>query len=103
MGVSISWKKRAHIMFHFVIDRLPAGLQRAVLVGGHVMALVFFFYMVTYGFRETVRLAPSIFEVLNISEAWSQLPVPLSGIFMFVHTLDRILQAIQPDDQPTGT
>lgn len=100
MGVSIAWKNRSHIMFHFVIDRLPSGLRQVVLLSGHVTALVFFIYMVVYGLGETVRLWPSIFEVLHISEAWAQLPVPLSGLFMGVHTLDRILEDIQPVEKP---
>ena len=100
MGVSIAWKKHSHIMFHFVIDRLPSDLQRLMLLVGHAAALVFFLYIVIYGFRESVRLAPSHFEVLNISENWSQLPVPLSSFFMAVHTLDRILQEIQPVEMP---
>ena len=100
MGVSISWKKRSHIMFHFVIDRLPPGINRLVLLAGHLAALVFFLYVVIYGLRETVRLAPSYFVVLNISENWSQMPVPLSSIFMAVHSLDRILEEIQRTDKP---
>ncbi len=92
IGVSISWKNRAHIMFSFILDRLPKSLNIPVSLGGHVVALIFFIYMTLVGFREFVALAPNHFEVLEISENWSQLPIPISGALMIVHTLDQLLQ-----------
>jgi TRAP-type C4-dicarboxylate transport system permease small subunit len=101
MGVSISWKNRAHIMFHFVLDRIPDRLDLPVKLIGHGFALVFFVYVAVYGFRETVRLAPSYFAVLDISENWSQMPVPICGIIMCVHTIDQIFQEILSAADPS--
>jgi TRAP-type C4-dicarboxylate transport system permease small subunit len=91
-GVSISWKNRMHIVFSFIVERLPKWLNLPVAMTGHISALVFFIYVVGVGFQEFVALEPNHFEVLEISENWSQLPIPISGALMIVHTLDQLLQ-----------
>ena len=103
MGISISWKDRSHIMFHFVIERLSPALQGFVLQFGYAAALVFFVYVVIYGFQDSIRLAPSYFEVLGVSENWSQIPVPFSGFIMAVHTIDRIFQQLLANDDIVGS
>jgi TRAP-type C4-dicarboxylate transport system permease small subunit len=70
-----------------LVERLPAGAQRAVRVFNHVLLLSFFGFMVWFGTRFAIDAWDSPSPVLRMPQTWLYGPVALCSALMAVRYL----------------
>ncbi len=94
ISFSIALKRKAHIEFHFLVDMLPPKMRQVFSLISAILCLCFFVYVTVEGFNQFQASSNATFIVLDMSKKWQVLPLPLSGIFMFLHSLAAMVQKI---------
>jgi len=90
MGISIGYKAGSHIQFVILFDRLPPRVQRVLAFVCQGIGLAFFVFMTVYGFQFFLFSRNYFMPTIDISQQWKFLCVPISGVFMAIHTLELI-------------
>ena len=86
-GAAACVKYRLHPAIDVLVERLPAGAQRAVRVFNHVLLLSFFGFMVWFGTRFAIDTWDSPSPVLRMPQTWLYGPVALCSALMAVRYL----------------
>lgn len=94
ISFSIALKRHAHIEFRFLTDRLPSRIREVVALFSHLICFCFFVYVAVEGFYHFQASADSKFIVLDMSKKWQVLPLPLTGVFMTLHSLAILVKKI---------
>jgi TRAP-type C4-dicarboxylate transport system permease small subunit len=95
LAISIGFKQGVHIEFGFFLDRLPQKQRLLCNVVSHFISVLFFVYMIYYGIEQYISMAIVQFLVIELSKKWFALVVPISGVIMFFHGLDNLLENIK--------
>ncbi|MBW1700144.1 MAG: TRAP transporter small permease [Deltaproteobacteria bacterium] len=90
MGISIAYKTGSHVQFIFLFNKLGTKIQRYLACACQFLALLFFVFMVIYGFKFFAFSKNYMMPTIEISQQWKFLCVPISGIILFIHTLELI-------------
>lgn len=94
LGAYVALRKGAHLAVTGLVDRLPSFPRGLVIVAGHVLVAVF---LVTLIVSSSDLISRSITfgtrsPVLQISIAWSYLPLVISAALMLLHVIDRSIK-----------
>ena len=92
ISFSIALKASSHIEFSFVTDRLPHAIRGYVALFGYLVCICFFVYVTVEGFQHFQGSANAKFLVLDLSKQWYVLPLPLTGLFMTLHSVAMLLE-----------
>ncbi|MGI9433879.1 MAG: TRAP transporter small permease [Geminicoccaceae bacterium] len=84
LAISCGIARREHIGFRLVLDRFPAGLQRAFLIAFDVVAFAFFGFLFVYGIGMTGTGAKQFAMIFGMSMAIPYASVPASALLACV-------------------
>ncbi len=100
VGATLAVRDKTHINVDFVLALLPAGLARAVRLGGSVLVAVFLCYMTWQGI-EFVRLTGvQMTPVLQIPFRHLYLIIPVSGALMLLYLILGTLDELRSGKAP---
>lgn len=85
MGMAIAYRNHSHIVFPFMVDRLPEKLRQVIVLTGRFATLAFFVFLVWGGSLFFDQIAVKMMPVLGISESWAALALPVSTAAMAIH------------------
>jgi len=94
MGISIAFKTGSHIQFIFLFNAVNPKLQRVVSFSCQLLSVVFFLFIVIYGFRFFSFSRNYMMPTIEISQQWKFLCVPLSGLIMLFHSLELVFGSL---------
>ncbi len=88
LAASLTYRKRAHIGFTLLYEKMPLGLQRWVTVLIHTNILAF----LSIVFYQSISISKLLWQtdlpMLQISQSWFYLPLPLVSMIMIFYTLE---------------
>lgn len=100
LGISAGVKRGVHVRVVAFVSLLPATLRGLTIYLVHGSILVFALLMVWQGWGLTVRMLPTTFPTLGISQAWLYAVLPVSGALMALHAFSGILSREPVDFAP---
>jgi len=92
VGTAVAFKRGSHIAVTMLVERFPAGGQRALAVGVHLVGIAFFLVMAVYGFLLMRTEARQISPAMEIPMFWIYAVFPLIGGLVILHLVAGIAQ-----------
>jgi TRAP-type C4-dicarboxylate transport system permease small subunit len=91
LGASLAVDLLAHFNVDIFIHHFPPKLAKAVLYLVWLIMLWFTAFLVYKGTILTKLNVVQTMDVLPLSMAWAYASIPVSAVFMFIHTMDKLL------------
>lgn len=101
LGISAGVKRGVHVRVVAFVSVLPAALRGLTVYLVHGSILVFALLMVWQGWGLTMRMIPTTFPTLGVSQAWLYAVLPVSGALMALHAFSGLLSREPVDLHPT--
>jgi TRAP-type transport system small permease protein len=95
VGAGVAFKRGSHIAVTFVVQRLPAGSQKALAVLVHLLGIVFFVVIAFYGFLLMKAESHQTSPALMIPMVWVYMIFPVLGGVIILHLLAGIGQTLK--------
>ena len=93
-GAAVAVKRRQHLGFTLILDKMPKKLRWIVETGITVAVVIFMIVMVYYGIlvcQNQLRYH-SVTAALRISTAWAGASIPSSGVFIILRTIEMYIK-----------
>lgn len=91
LAASLTYRKRAHIGFSLLFEKMPLLMQRCVTVLIHGCILIF----LSIVFYQSILISKLLWQtdlpMLQISQSWFYLPLPLVSMIMMFYTLEFLI------------
>jgi len=91
LGISAGVKRGVHVRVVAFVALLPTAMRGLTVYLVHGSILVFACLMVWQGWGLTMRMIPTTFPTLGVSQAWLYAVLPVSGSLMALHALSGLL------------
>lgn len=94
LGVAAALRRNEHLVVDFFQRRMPRRLQKAVVLGIHLVSLPFFAMLLVYGLQ-VARVRMRIpFDTWQFPTGWAYMAVPVAAAILIVFTLERLASTI---------
>jgi len=93
LAASLAYYQKAHISISFFSDLLPTSWLKATNIFGYGAQLLFFFVILIKSIEVVQVLWYTDLPMLNITQGWLYLPVPVAMFFMSLFCLEFFLDA----------
>ncbi|MDP2838503.1 MAG: TRAP transporter small permease [Syntrophales bacterium] len=95
VGAAVAFKRGSHIAVTFIVQRLPAGSQKALAVLVHLLGIGFFGVIVCYGAILMKVESHQTSPAMMIPMVWVYLIFPILGGVIILHLLAAIGQTLK--------
>lgn len=90
-AAALAYRRRAHVAIGFFFDLLMKRLQQVVIILLCALILLFLTVLIHQSIQVILLLWPSRLPMLQISQAWFYLPLPITALVMILFTLELFL------------
>lgn len=91
LGSALAVRTSEHITVD-LIDKLPALLQKIIIIAGQLAVIVFLVLLTYYGYQHSLNSMNQIIPSLNLPKGYVYLVVPFSGILMIYYMLRNLVK-----------
>ena len=98
LAVALGYRRRGHVAFTLLFDRLSQVVQRRVTLLTYVILLAFLVVVFYQAVLICRLLWPTVLPILGISQAWLYVPVPVMCLLGIAYTLEFIVELPRPGD-----
>ncbi len=95
LAAALTYRRGAHVSITYIFDKFPKRLQRGITVLLHVLILVFMAIVFYQSIIVTRLLWPSRLPMLQISQSWFYIPVPIIAMIIISYTLEFLFRDLQ--------
>jgi len=88
LAAALTYRKKAHVQIEFIYTKLPSALRKVILVALHFLILAFWVMILYQSIVVTVLLWPSRLPMLQISQSWFYVPLPLISLILICYTME---------------
>lgn len=100
LGISAGVKRGVHVRVVAFVSLLPAAVRNHIVYLVHGSILAFALLMVWQGWGLTLRMLPTTFPTLGVSQAWLYAVLPVSGTLMALHAFCGLISREPVDLAP---
>ncbi|MBN1481625.1 TRAP transporter small permease [candidate division KSB1 bacterium] len=91
LAAALAYRRKAHISITFIFEKFPHFLQKYVTLFLHILILLFLVIVFHQSVIVTVLLWPSRLPMLQITQSWFYLPVPIFSLILIFYTLEFLV------------
>ncbi len=95
VGAAVAFKRGSHIAVTFIVQRLPAGGQKAMAILVHLLGIGFFAVIAFYGILLMKAESHQTSPAMMIPMVWVYLIFPVLGGVIILHLLAAIGQTLK--------
>ena len=95
LSVPVAFKSKQHIMLGILADRITGMPKHLLILFLHLCSLLFFVFMVVYGYSNMIESMDRVLSTMPISMAWKSSGIPIAGAVMIIHLLPMLIKDIQ--------
>lgn len=99
LGASIGVHKKTHLGVSVFRELSPRPVQRLFEFMSYVIMAGFSLVMAYYGYKLTVFKWGTMIPLINVTEGLRSLPIMLSGIFIFLFSVDHLIHFFTDTNQ----
>ncbi|HNS21583.1 MAG TPA: TRAP transporter small permease [Sedimentisphaerales bacterium] len=92
LGAALAYRRRAHIGFTLLFDKVPASWQRRLAGINYLLVLAFAGIVLVQSIRVCRLLWPTVLPILGISQAWFYVPVPILCLCLLSYTAESLVE-----------
>ncbi len=93
LGASLATRRDSHVGFTTLLESVPAGARRWLLLAGRLLVLLFLYYVVRWGFVLAFTMGfVSVTAALQIPSFYVFLAVPIGGCLMILQLVTLTLR-----------
>jgi TRAP-type C4-dicarboxylate transport system permease small subunit len=92
LAAALAYRKRAHVGFTLLFERLPARWQRQIAGLNYLLILAFAVVVFVQSILTCWLLWPTVLPILGISQAWFYVPVPMLCLCVFSYTVESLVE-----------
>lgn len=94
LGASVAVAKNSHFMVDIFVNYLPAKYRRYIEVLVNLLIIFFAVFIVYKGMYLVIENRTQLMSAMPFSMSWPYLALPVSSLFMIIHTITRIYNLI---------
>jgi TRAP-type C4-dicarboxylate transport system permease small subunit len=94
LAAALAYRRRAHVGLSLVLTRLGLSWQKRVEAFSLVLVLCFAGVIFFYSSQVVALLWFTRFSILDISQGWLYLPVPIACLFLGCYTLEWLMRSL---------
>ncbi len=94
LAAAITYRRKAHVAITYVFNKFPPKLQKAVQFLNYCIILIFSGIVLYYSILVNKLLWTSELPMLEISQSWFYVPVPLVFICIISYTIEFIVELL---------
>lgn len=94
LAAAITYRRKAHVAITFGFNKFPPKLQKAVQFLNYCIILIFSGIVLYYSILVNKLLWTSELPMLEISQSWFYVPVPLVFICIISYTIEFIVELL---------
>ena len=98
LAAVLGYRRKAHVAFTLLFDRLSQVVQRRVTLLTYVILLAFLVVVFYQAVLICRLLWSTVLPILGISQAWLYVPVPVMCLLGVAYTLEFIVGLLWPGD-----
>jgi TRAP-type C4-dicarboxylate transport system permease small subunit len=95
VGAAVAFKRGSHIAVTFIVQRLPAGIQKALALLVHLLGIGFFAVIAVYGILLMKTESQQTSPAMMIPMIWVYLIFPVLGGIIILHLLAGLGQTMK--------
>ena len=95
VGAAVAFKRGSHIAVTFIVQRLPAGIQKASAVLVHLLGIGFFVVIAFYGVLLMKTESHQTSPAMMIPMVWVYMIFPILGGIIILHLLTALSQTLK--------
>ncbi len=95
VGAAVAFKRGSHIAVTFIVQRLPAGGQKAMTILVHLLGILFFAVIAYYGVLLMKAESHQTSPAMMIPMVWVYMIFPVLGAVIILHLLAAIGQTLK--------
>ena len=92
LAAALAYRQKAHIAISFFVDRMPVNYKRMAELVIFFITFVFFSMLLIYSTQVTISLSNTYFPVLQLSQFWLYLPIPVVSLLIIMYCLEEIIE-----------
>jgi len=96
LAAALAYRKRVHVGFSLLFDRVPVPWRRRIVAFNHVLILGFAAVVLVESIRMCRLLWPTVLPILGISQAWFYVPVPILCVCMIFYAMEFLTERDAP-------
>lgn len=100
LGISLAVISHTHAEVDYFVNRMPDATRKIVTLLVLVLCVVFFGYLLVYGYRLSIRQARFRSPILRVSGFYQYLAVPVSSAIVILDLGLKIIAKIRADWLP---
>jgi TRAP-type C4-dicarboxylate transport system permease small subunit len=89
LGTATAVRKRSHIAITMLVDAVPPGLKRVMVLFGYGVQFIVFFLVATQGWTVAVRAMRQLSTITGIPQGYVAGAVPVCGVLCMVYILEQ--------------
>ena len=98
LAATIAYKRNAHIRFEFTRNILGETGTRITNLAAHLACLVFFIGILIASIDYTIKLWPTSFPIIGISQGWIYTSLIVSMSILLIHSISHLIKWFGGDD-----
>jgi TRAP-type transport system small permease protein len=91
LAAALAYRRRAHVGLSLLVTRLGPRWRKRIEAFSHLLVFGFFAVIFVYSSQVVFLLWFTRFSILDISQGWLYLPVPVACLFLLFYTLEWLL------------
>lgn len=96
LGAALTYKADGHMGVLFFINSLPKKLEKKTVILANIMSLVFFIFLVYYGYKMASLTMGQESMQMRIPMGIVYSVIPLSGAIMILHAMCKLYKLFTP-------
>lgn len=94
VGASLAIHTKSHFSVDLLVRVFPHGPRKAVAIFTWTLVLLFSIFLIVMGWILTMANRIQTMNVLPLSMVWAYLAMPVSGLFIFSHSAQIIMETV---------
>jgi len=99
LAAAQTYRRQAHIRFSLLFEKLNPQLQRPVAITTHLLVIGFLIIVFYQSLLINSLLWRTDLPMLEISQSWFYVPLPIISLIMTAYTIEFILEELHPSNE----
>lgn len=102
LGAAVAMRDRMHYAFDYLVRRLPAGAQRVVVIGGHLLCIAMTILLIYWSAQVTYLITAWVMPATGMPRSWVYAACPVGSLFILFYQIRNLVEDWRTRAPSTG-
>ncbi len=99
VGCSLGIYTKGHLGVNFIVEKLPNGVRKAVMLLAKLVIIAFFLILLVYGIKLSQTSMKNLSSTMRWPMGWVYSVIPFSAVFSLYFQLVDLLDLLRPEKE----